>query len=81
MAASASPSIIDFAVARVFHGEKLIDQLDLVENSDPRLSDAREPTAHTHLVADVTDVETIFDRILTNGTDVLVGNGNVLWRA
>lgn len=89
--ASGSPQLIDFAVTRVEHAPwatpaQLAGKQDAlgftpVATDDPRLSDARSPTAHTHPVSDVTDVNTIFNRLLTNGASVLVGNGNALYQA
>lgn len=52
--------------------EQAVDAVDeqmgsKVDATDPRLSDARTPTEHTHPVADVTGLQAIIDR-LTVGT-------------
>ena len=51
---------------------------DKVDNDDPRLSDARTPTAHTHAISDVTGLQTALDGKVANSLTVaghaLTGN-------
>lgn len=56
-----SPRILDFDICRVFHGDTLVDTLQLVRTTDARLSDARTPLAHTHVIPDVTGLQTALD--------------------
>lgn len=51
--ANPSPVILDYAVTKVYHGERLVEQLDIVTGSDSRLADARNPLPHRHPVSDI----------------------------
>lgn len=48
-----SPRIIDFAICRLVNGDDLVRTLGLVTTEDPRLSDRRDPSVHTHGLADI----------------------------
>ena len=46
---------------------------DGVLSTDVRLTDARTPLAHTHVIADVTDLQTSLDAKVTKNTDIVAG--------
>jgi phage-related tail fiber protein len=46
---------------------------DGVASSDIRLTDARAPLAHTHIIADVTNLQTSLDAKLSKNTDIVAG--------
>lgn len=56
-----SPRILDFDICRVFHGDTLVETLNLVTTTDPRLTDARPPLAHGHVITDVTGLTAALD--------------------
>lgn len=56
-----SPRILDFDICRVFHGDTLVQTLNLVTGDDVRLTDARPPLAHGHVIADTSGLQTALD--------------------
>ncbi len=56
-----SPRILDFDICRVFHGDTLVATLDLVTGDDVRLTDARPPLAHGHVIGDTTGLQAALD--------------------
>jgi len=48
---------------------------DVCEGNDARLSDARTPTTHTHLEADITDLGTYLETVTTDATLTGAGTG------
>ena len=65
--------ILDIAILSIKNGPLLIQRLDLVTGSDPRLSDARTPLPHTHSASEILGLgEAQIPRLLRAVQDHLV---------
>lgn len=74
--------IHDHAVITHKNLDRLEAQLDFVANDDPRLSDARTPTAHSHQIGDLPAVlGKLVNHLVVdnNGDPVLTKGGDVVW--